>query len=114
MRLVKDIVLDVENAFLSIIKVIQEESRMDKVKYEANFEAVIANESAFKEELKECVICSYKGYEKFSKDVLSYVYDITISSIEEYCSPKETLPLRFKENMVVIEKAYEDGFNASK
>lgn len=111
MRSIQDISDDINNAFGHVMEVLMDEN---KDNYIERFESATKAQEQFEEELRDCVISSYKGYEKFSKEVLHDIYDLTYSSTQEYARSKLLLPEDFSKNMVVIEKAYLDGFNASK
>lgn len=111
MRSIQEISDDINNAFGYVMEVILDEN---KDNYTERFECATKLQEQFEEELKDCVISSYKGNEKFSKDVLYEIYDVTYSSAQEYARPRLFLPEDFKKNMIVIEKAYIDGFNSAK
>lgn len=111
MRSIQEISDDINNALGHVMEVIIDEN---KDGYVDRFESATKAQEEFEEELRDCVISSYNGHEKFSKEVLNDIYDLTYSSTQEYARSRLLLPEDFKKNMVVIEKAYLDGFNASK
>lgn len=111
MRSIQEISDDIDNAFESVIEVLRGEN---KDNYTERFEGAIKIQEQFEEELKDCIISSYKGHKKFSKDVLNEIYDVTYSNTKEYIRSRLLLPEDFNKNMIVVEKAYLDGFNAGK
>lgn len=110
MRSIQEISDDINNAFGHVMEVILDEG---KDGYISRFESATKAQEAFEEELRDCVISSYKGHEKFSKDVLYEIYDLTYSNTQEYARSRLLLPEDFNKNMAVVEKAYLDGFNAN-
>lgn len=111
MRSIQEISDDIDSAFELVMEVLMDEN---KDNYIERFESATKAQEQFEEELKDSVVSCYKGHEKFSKEVLDEIYDVTYSNTKEYVRSRLLLPEDFSKNMIVIEKAYLDGFNASK
>lgn len=105
---------DLKESKTEIFMIVQDEdSFSSKEVFSKKLEKAYRKEEKIELKIKDYVINNYNGHEKFSKEVLDYIYEITLSVIKEYAIDLEkNIESNFKDNMKVIELAYRDGKNS--
>jgi len=88
----------------------QAEMGPEKAKeYEDAFMAAHEETQRLEQEFKAFIISGYEGGHKFSKELLSIVYDTAYSLLNEYCLSRLEMPKRFEEAMASYEMAFREG-----
>lgn len=76
---------DLKEIRSKIFKIVDDENNFSsKEIFIEDLEKACKEEDQIELEIKNCVIHNYKGHEKFSKEVLDYIYKMTLSTIEEH------------------------------